>query len=48
MLTTLLQPTEGEMKLNNDNPVDNPNGVRRSFGIVFQDPSLEDELTAKF
>jgi ABC-2 type transport system ATP-binding protein len=24
----------------------NPNEVRRSFGIVFQDPSLDDELTA--
>ncbi len=46
MLTTLLQPTSGEMRLNNDNPVNNPDGVRRSFGIVFQDPSLDDELTA--
>ena len=46
MLTTLLQPTSGEMILNNDNPVNNPDGVRRSFGIVFQDPSLDDELTA--
>jgi ABC-2 type transport system ATP-binding protein len=46
MLTTLLQPTSGSIKLNGNNPVDNPNGVRHSFGIVFQDPSLDDELTA--
>ncbi len=46
MLTTLLHPTEGEMQLNGHNPVENPDEVRRSFGIVFQDPSLDDELTA--
>ena len=46
MLTTLLKPTEGHMKLNGADPVQNPNEVRRSFGIVFQDPSLDDELTA--
>ena len=46
MLTTLLSPTEGEIKLNGFDPVQNPDDVRRSFGIVFQDPSLDDELTA--
>jgi ABC-2 type transport system ATP-binding protein len=47
MLTTLLHPTSGEMRLNNYDPMANPDDARRSFGIVFQDPSLDDELTAK-
>ncbi len=46
MLTTLLHPTSGDIQLNGNNPVNNPNAVRHSFGIVFQDPSLDDELTA--
>ena len=46
MLTTLLNPTSGSIRLNGNNPVKNPNAVRHSFGIVFQDPSLDDELTA--
>ncbi len=46
MLTTLLRPTEGELKLNGYDPVHNPDLARRMFGIVFQDPSLDDELTA--
>ncbi len=47
MLTTLLAPSSGEMLLNGHNPAKNANEVRRSFGIVFQDPSLDDELTAR-
>lgn len=47
MLTTLLHPTSGTIMLNGASPVENPDAVRRSFGIVFQDPSLDDELTAK-
>lgn len=46
MLTTLLQPTEGKIILNGFSPKNNAHGVRRSFGIVFQDQSLDDELTA--
>ena len=46
MLTTLLDPTSGEMSLNGSDPHRNPHAVRQSFGIVFQDPSLDDELTA--
>ena len=46
ILTTLLRPTEGTMTLNGHDPVNRPDLVRRSFGIVFQDPSLDDELTA--
>lgn len=46
ILTTLLQPTSGEIRINGFNPLTNPDEVRKSFGIVFQDPSLDDELTA--
>jgi ABC-2 type transport system ATP-binding protein len=46
MLTTLLHPTSGAMLLNGFDPMKNAKDVRRSFGIVFQDPSLDDELTA--
>lgn len=46
MLTTLLRPSEGKISINNFDPVQDPNNVRKSFGIVFQDQSLDDELTA--
>lgn len=46
MLTTLLHPTSGTITLDGHDPVHHPDEVRRSFGIVFQDPSLDDELTA--
>lgn len=46
MLTTLLRPTSGRMLVNGYDPMKDQNAVRRSFGIVFQDPSLDDELTA--
>ncbi len=46
MLTTLLRPNSGSMTLNGFDPVTNPKAVRNSFGIVFQDPSLDEELTA--
>jgi ABC-2 type transport system ATP-binding protein len=46
ILTTLLHPTSGEVKVNGFSPVTQQNDVRHSFGIVFQDSSLDDELTA--
>lgn len=46
MLTTLLKPTSGKILINGNDPVTQQDKVRRSFGIVFQDPSLDDELTA--
>lgn len=46
MLTTLLTPTSGKVILNGHDPVREQNKARRSFGIVFQDPSLDNELTA--
>ena len=47
MLTTLLKPSGGTMWLNGSDPTRNQMAVRRSFGIVFQDPSLDDDLTAE-
>lgn len=46
MLTTLLKPTRGTVELNGLNPDRHKNEVRKRFGIVFQDPSLDNELTA--
>lgn len=46
MLTTLLRPTSGEIKLNGFDPLTEQDEVRQSFGIVFQDQSLDSELTA--
>jgi ABC-2 type transport system ATP-binding protein len=46
MLTTLLQPTSGQILVDGKDAVNNAKEVRKSFGIVFQDPSLDDELTA--
>lgn len=45
MLTTLLDPTSGGIEVNGCDPAKNKDEVRQSFGIVFQDPSLDDELT---
>jgi ABC-2 type transport system ATP-binding protein len=46
MLTTLLRPTGGTMSVDGLDPTTRQLEVRRSFGIVFQDPSLDNELTA--
>lgn len=46
MLTTLLKPTSGSIELDGLNPVTQQSEARKRFGIVFQDPSLDDELTA--
>lgn len=46
MLTTLLEQTSGSIRLNGFDVRTDPMKVRHSFGIVFQDPSLDDELTA--
>ncbi|HXL73168.1 MAG TPA: ATP-binding cassette domain-containing protein [bacterium] len=46
MLTTLLHPTSGTILLDGHDTVTAKNSVRESFGIVFQDQSLDDELTA--
>lgn len=45
MLTTLKQPTSGSAKVNGFDIVNQPDKVRKSIGIVFQDPSSDDILT---
>ena len=46
MLTTLLTPTSGRVEIDGQDPATHAIAVRRKFGIVFQDPSLDQELTA--
>ena len=46
MLTTLLDPTSGTVLVDGLDPRIAPNEVRKRFGIVFQDASLDQELTA--
>lgn len=46
MLTTILNPTSGCITMDCHDPAKHPDLVRKTFGIVFQDPSLDDELTA--
>ena len=46
MLTTLLTPTSGTIQIDGLDPLTQSTEVRRRFGIVFQDPSLDQELTA--
>ncbi|MDP2717452.1 MAG: ATP-binding cassette domain-containing protein [Candidatus Micrarchaeota archaeon] len=46
MLTTLLSPSAGAIRVAGFDPRTHPDEVRRRFGIVFQDPSVDDELTA--
>jgi len=46
MLTTLLKPTSGSLLLAGHDVTKEQDLVRKSFGIVFQDPSLDEELTA--
>jgi ABC-2 type transport system ATP-binding protein len=45
ILTTLLVPTSGEIRINGFLTNNQKDEVRRSFGIVFQDESLDEELT---
>ena len=46
MLTTLLRPTAGSLFLAGHDVMKEQDDARKVFGIVFQDPSLDDELTA--
>ncbi len=46
LLCTLLKPTSGTATICNYDIRRDREGVRRSIGIVFQDPSLDDQLTA--
>ncbi|VVB67087.1 putative ABC transporter ATP-binding protein [Candidatus Norongarragalina meridionalis] len=46
MLCTMLEPTSGKARVNGFDVETQASEVRKSIGIVFQDPSLDDELTA--
>jgi ABC-2 type transport system ATP-binding protein len=46
MLTTLLTPTSGRFSIDGLDPVKQAHKVRQRFGIVFQDPSLDGDMTA--
>jgi ABC-2 type transport system ATP-binding protein len=46
MLTTILSPTGGTVELNGSNLAGRKSAARRDFGVVFQDPSLDLDLTA--
>lgn len=46
MLTTMLRPTSGKLMLNGHDVTHEQDNARKSFGIVFQDPALEEELSA--
>ena len=47
MLTTLLRPTGGKIEIDGLDPATQSNETRKRFVIVFQDPSLDQELTAE-
>ena len=47
MLCTILKPTLGTAKVNGFDIVKEATKVRKSIGIVFQDPSVDDRLTGK-
>lgn len=46
ILCTLLKPTGGRAVLNGYDVTEEPHKVRSSIGLVFQDPSLDERLTA--
>ncbi len=46
MLCTLLRPTAGTAAVNGHDVGSEQGAVRQSIGLVFQDPSLDDKLTA--
>jgi ABC-2 type transport system ATP-binding protein len=46
ILTTMLKPTSGTIELDGLDPQTKQNEARKRFGIVFQDPSLDGDMTA--
>lgn len=47
MLCTILKPTSGTATVSCCDITKEPDRVRREIGIIFQDPSLDDRLTAE-
>ncbi len=46
MLTTMLRPTKGKLTLAGHDVANERDSARKAFGIVFQDPTLDEELSA--
>ncbi|UQA63092.1 ATP-binding cassette domain-containing protein [Polyangium aurulentum] len=46
MLCTLLEPSGGKARLGGFDVTEEPGGVRKSIGVIFQDPALDDRLSA--
>jgi ABC-2 type transport system ATP-binding protein len=47
ILTTLLRPDRGSIALDGLDPTTHQREVRQRFGIVFQDPTLDGDMTAQ-
>jgi ABC-2 type transport system ATP-binding protein len=47
MLCTILKPTSGTATVDGHDIIKDPGKVRKSIGIVFQDPSIDDRLTGR-
>lgn len=47
MLCTILKPTSGTAIVNGFDIIKQPAQVRKSLGIVFQEPSVDDRLTGR-
>jgi ABC-2 type transport system ATP-binding protein len=47
MLCTILKPTSGKASVNGFDIIKQATQVRKSIGIVFQDPSIDDRLTGR-
>ena len=47
ILSTLIIPTIGKVKLNGNDVVQRPSDARKHIGVVFQSPSLDVKLTVK-
>jgi len=47
MLCCMIKPTSGEAYVNGYDVLKHPNEVRKSIGIVFQEPAIDDRLTGR-
>jgi ABC-2 type transport system ATP-binding protein len=47
ILSTILSPTSGHVFINDIDVQKDPHGVRQHIGVIFQDPSLDDRLSAQ-
>jgi len=47
VLCTLLRPTAGRAAVNGYDVSTHPDAVRQSIGLIFQDPSLDEQLTGR-